>query len=138
MEPIDRQFENIVIGNSASFDHTFTEDDIKTFAKLTGDINPLHTDVAYAALTRFKKPIMHGMLVGALCSTLVGMHLPGKRCLYLRQGLSFRQPVYPGDALCVTGTVTEKIESTRMLTISISITREGIPVIDGEASVQVL
>ena len=138
MEPTDLAFENIQVGGRAAFTRSFTQEDLQTFVRVSGDANPLHTNRAYAQNTRFKKPIVHGMLVGALCSTLVGMHLPGRRCLYLRQTLSFKQPVYVGDVLRVEGVVTEKVESTHMLSIAISIRHEDTLVLEGVATVQVL
>ena len=138
MEPADLPFEDIVVGNSVSFERIFTEEDVRTFAMLSGDENPLHVDESYAAGTRFKRPLVHGMLAGILCSTLVGMHLPGKRCLYVRQTLSFRNPIFVGDTLLVKGVVSEKIESTRMLSLAISITCDGIEAVEGIATVQVL
>jgi len=138
MEPADLSFEDIIVGQHASFERTFTEADVRLFAQLSGDENPLHLDKAYAARTRFKKPLVHGMLVGSLCSALVGMYLPGRRCLYLRQTLSFKHPIFIGETLLVTGTVTKKITSTRMLSLAISITCGDVQAVEGEAVVQVL
>lgn len=138
MLPADRRFEDIAVGERVSFERTFSMEDVRTFAALSGDWNPLHLDEAYAASTRFKRPLVHGMLLGALCSALVGMYLPGKRCVYVRQTLSFRKPVPVGDAVLVAGVVTEKIESTRMLTIAISITHGSDIVTEGAATVLVL
>jgi hypothetical protein len=36
------------------------------FAALTGDAHPIHYDEGYAAQTRFKRPIAHGLLLMAL------------------------------------------------------------------------
>lgn len=138
MKPADVSFEDIAVGDSASFERAFTTEDVQAFAQLVGDENPLHTDESYAAGTPFKKPLVHGMLAGALCSTLVGMHLPGKRCLYLRQTLSFKKPIFIGDNLLVKGVVTEKVVATRMLSVAISILRDDVCVIEGTATVQVL
>lgn len=138
MEPTELAFEDISVGDSAAFERIFTKEDVQTFAALSGDKNPLHTSETYAAGTRFKKPLVHGMLAGALCSTLVGMHLPGKQCLYLRQTLSFKKPIFVGDSLRITGVVTEKVAATRMLTLAISITCDGVHAIEGVATVQVL
>lgn len=138
MEARDLSFESIRVGDTASLARTIHEEDVHTFAKLSGDENPLHTDHAYAATTSFKKPVVHGMLLGSFCSALVGMYLPGKRCLYLSQTLTFKKPVFVGDTIEVQGAVTAKSESTRVLTISISITRKGEEVVGGTAVVQVL
>lgn len=134
----DLKFEEINIGDTATFDKTFTNKDVEDFARLSGDFNPLHTDESYAKTTQFKKPIIHGMLVGSLCSTLLGMYLPGKKCLYISQTLSFKNPVFVGDKLTVTGNVKTKSVGTRLLEISISITKGAIDVVKGEAIVKVL
>jgi len=134
----DFAFEDISVGEKASFERVITERDIASFAELSGDFNPLHLDPAYAAQTKFGKPLAHGMLLGALCSALVGMHLPGKRCLYLAQTLAFKNPVFAGDALTVSGTVTAKSESTRILTIAIAISKGEAIAAEGEAKVQLI
>jgi acyl dehydratase len=66
------------------------------------------------------------------------MHLPGKRCLYLSQTLLFRKPVFIGDMIMVQGIVRAKSESTRVLEIGISITKNHEEVLNGTAMVQVL
>lgn len=138
MEPKNLTFEEIFIGDRASFERVFNEDDVRVFAGLSGDYNPLHLDAVYAGTTTFGRPVVHGMLVASLCSALVGMYLPGKRCLYLAQTLEFRKPVFVGDTLEVVGVVTAKSPSTRVLTIAISITREGEKVLYGVATAKVL
>lgn len=44
--------------------------DIDTFAKLSGDTNPLHTDDGFAATTQYGERIAHGLLGLALISGL--------------------------------------------------------------------
>lgn len=112
MEPKDLSLNDINIGDTVSFIRVFTEKDVKDFTKLSGDENPLHTDENYASKTKFGQKLVHGMLVGSLCSTLVGMYMPGKRCLYLDQTLSFKNPVFINDKLTVAGKVLSKSIST--------------------------
>ena len=139
MIPRDLTIDDIKIGDSASFERSFSEKDVDDFAKLSGDSNPLHTDEAYAKTTKFKRRIVHGMLVGSLCSALVGMQIPGKRCLYLSQTLDFRKPVFIGDKLTVNGVVRSKSLSTRMIEIEIIIKNDAEEtVLKGIAKVQVL
>ena len=138
MIPKDLSLSEIEVGQSASFSRTWTEEDIINFSLLSGDNNPLHIDEEYAKTTPFKQRLVHGMLVGSLCSQFVGMHIPGKRCLYLRQSLVFKKPVFIGDTVDVTGTVIAKSESTSILSISIVIKKEGMTVLEGDAQVQVL
>lgn len=138
MKASDLTINDINVGDQSSFDRTFSENDVQVFSELSGDINPLHTDEKYANTTAFKKRLVHGMLVGSLCSRLVGMYLPGKRCLYLKQTLSFKRPVFIGDTVKVCGKVISKSEVTKILTIIINIKKGEEIVMEGEANVQVL
>lgn len=138
MDTKDISFSDISIGDSASFERMVIENDVMTFAQLSGDTNPLHFDGAYAKKTKFGQPIVHGMFIGSLFSALVGMYLPGKRCLYLGQTLQFRKPVFINDTVVVHGSVVEKSESTHILTINTTVTRGEDVVVSGIATVQVL
>lgn len=65
-------FENIQIGDSIeSIPRTIVESDIWTFAYLTGDFFPLHTDVEFARRTIFKERIAQGMLVLSIALGMV-------------------------------------------------------------------
>lgn len=130
--------EEIHVGDSSSFRRVFTEDDICDFAFLTGDTNPLHTDEEYAKTTKFGRRIVHGMLVASLFSTLVGMYIPGKKCLYISQSISFKKPVHIGEELTVLGEVESISLSTRIIHIRVSITKHDVEVVSGVAVVQVL
>jgi acyl dehydratase len=138
MKSVDFRFEDIHTGDTASFERIMTENDIQSFAQLSGDYNPLHMDQSYAATTKFGKCIVHGMFLGALCSNLVGMYMPGKRCLYLKQTLLFKKPVYINDTVNIKGTVISKSDSTKVLDIKIGIFCNGEEVVSGEALVQVM
>ena len=134
------RYSDIQVGDEASFLCTVTEDMVTRFASLSGDHNPLHVDEDFAAKTRFGGRIAHGMLVGALFSRLVGMHLPGRDCLYLSQELEFREPVRPNTWVRVTGQVIHKMDAFRMLTMSNSVVdaRTGELYVSGKARAQVL
>lgn len=98
--------EEIETGMSALFAKTVTEADITLFAGVSGDTNPLHLNRDFAAQTRFKKPIVHGMLTTSLWSTIVGTRLPGPGSAYLSQEMKFIRPVYAGDTVLARMTVT--------------------------------
>lgn len=94
------------VGMSASYSQTITDYDIRAFAGLSGDRNPVHLDDNYAAESRFKQRIAHGMISSSFFSALFGTKLPGEGCVYVSQELNFRRPVYIGD------TVTAVVEIT--------------------------
>ena len=76
-----------------------SEDDIKSFADVSGDYNPVHMDEEYASGTFFRSRIAHGMLTASFISTVLGTRLPGPGCIYLSQNLRFLAPVRIGDTV---------------------------------------
>ncbi|KKU91479.1 MAG: 3-oxoacyl-(Acyl-carrier-protein) reductase [Candidatus Jorgensenbacteria bacterium GW2011_GWA1_48_11] len=137
-EPRDLSINDISVGDTASFDRIWTNEDVLAFASLTGDKNPLHLDEEYARKTKFGRRLVHGMLVGSACSTLVGMYLPGKRCLYVRQTLDFKEPVFIGDKVVIRGEVKSKSLAIGLVDIFISIIKDGRNAVEGTATVQIL
>tara|TARA_Y100000310_G_C20159597_1_gene568537 strand:+ start:159 stop:590 length:432 start_codon:yes stop_codon:yes gene_type:complete len=138
-EILDKPFNFFTQGKKVKFEKTLTVQDIDSFAKLTGDKNPLHCDEEYAIKTKFKRRIPHGMLAGSFFSTLVGMYLPGKNCLYLSQNLLFHKPVPLNEPIIISGEIITKIDSLNILIIHTSIKDKlGNLIIDGEAKVKVL
>jgi len=64
---------------------------ISDYAKITGDSNPIHTDLEYAETTIFKEPIAQGILTASLISALLGQTYKG--IIYKNQKLFFIKPV---------------------------------------------
>jgi 3-hydroxybutyryl-CoA dehydratase len=125
--------EDLKVGMSTSYGRTVTETDIANFAGVSGDTNPLHLNAEFAANTRFKQRIAHGMLSAAYISTLIGTRLPGPGCLYISQTLRFTAPVRIGDTVIATATVTD-IDTTRRRVKLSTVCRVGdTVVVDGEA-----
>ncbi|WP_445373515.1 MaoC family dehydratase [Photorhabdus tasmaniensis] len=96
------KLEDIKVGMSESYSQTITDSDIKIYAGISGDRNPVHMDEQYAKESRFGQRIAHGMLSSSFFSALFGMKLPGPGCVYVSQNLKFRKPVYIGDTVTVT------------------------------------
>ena len=131
--------EGLKIGSSASYEKQITEEDIVSFAEVTGDSNPLHTDTEYAARTRFQQPIAHGMLGAGLISAAIGANLaPGKAVIYLGQTLQFRAPVIPGDIIVANVEVIEIDTERNRLKLTTNVTnQDGTDVIRGVANIMV-
>jgi 3-hydroxybutyryl-CoA dehydratase len=130
-------FEDLSVGQSASFGKTITEADILLFAGVSGDTNPVHINAEVAAASMFKERIAHGMLSASLISTVLGTRLPGAGTIYLGQNLKFRAPVKIGETVTATVTVTALDAAKKRVTLSTVCTVAGKPVIDGEATVMV-
>jgi acyl dehydratase len=86
-------------GQHVTLRKTFTEEDVRRFIEITGDVNPLHVDEAFAAGTQFGRRVLHGMLTASILSTMVGMLLPGTGAVYRSQTIAFLRPVHVGDTV---------------------------------------
>lgn len=101
------KLEEIRVGMVESYSQTISEADVKNFANISGDRNPVHMDDIYAEKSRFGKRIAHGMFSTSFFSALFGMKLPGPGCVYVSQSIRFRKPVYIGDTVTAYIEVTE-------------------------------
>jgi len=131
-------YREVSIGDKYEFKRELSKEDVKVFAELTGDMNPLHVNEEFGRKSKFGKNVVHGMLAGALFSRLVGMYCPGENCLYVSQTLNFRNPLFYGDEVTVRGTVISKNDGLRMVVLKTEIIKEGTVVINGEAKTIVL
>jgi 3-hydroxybutyryl-CoA dehydratase len=98
----------LAVGAVGELARHFDIEDVRAFAALAGDDNPLHLDADFAAAGRFGRRVVHGMLYGSLISTIFGAQIPGS--VYVSQSFRFRRPVYVGD------TVVARVEVTRVAT----------------------
>lgn len=100
--------DNFKIGDFIEWKRAFTLEDVKKFAAISGDINPVHLNTDYAASTQFGRPIVHGILVSSLFSAIIASELPGPGSIYLHQSLDFKAPVFHNDL------VLARVEITNM------------------------
>jgi len=104
---IGRSIEEFKIGQKAEFSHTFTQKETELMAELIADHNPFHYDGEFVRKTRFKKPIVHGLLVGGMISHFGGDLFPGPGCLAEEISFKFLKPVYFGDTIKAIAKITE-------------------------------
>ena len=92
---------------------TLTESDIVTFAGVSGDFNPLHTDESFVREhTPFRGRIAHGLLVLAIASGLRSELDHVQSVAFLEVRREFVAPTYPGDTIHARWTVEEARPST--------------------------
>src|SRR5512132_4065520 len=108
------RYDDLTVGQSAEYSKVDSDDDVKAFARITGDFNPVHIDEAAAAKTRFGGRIAHGMLSGGLVSAAIANKLPGEGSIYLAQSMRFTAPVRIGDTVTVSLTVLELLSKKRV------------------------
>lgn len=129
-------YDEISIGQTASYSKVIEEKDIQLFAAVSGDVNPVHLDAEFAANSPFKERIAHGMLTGAIISAALALELPGPGTIYLGQTLRFRLPVKIGDTVTVQLEVTEKLDKRKFVTLNCkAVNQAGKTVASGVAEV---
>ncbi|RZJ08096.1 MAG: hypothetical protein EOP39_14705 [Rubrivivax sp.] len=95
----------IRIGETCESHVRFTRDDIATFARLTGDSNPLHYDMQAAQRARHGEIIASGQQTTAMMIGLVASHFSraddghGRELLCLNFNFAFKAPVFAEQEL---------------------------------------
>lgn len=110
-------YDEIQVGFIQTFNTVVDNEKVEGFRSISGDINPLHNDENYAISKGFKGKVAYGMLTASFYSTLVGVFLPGEKCLIHSMELKFNNPVYLNDILCIKGEVVEKNDTCKLITI---------------------
>ena len=124
----------ISIGQKATRSITLTADHVKTFARLSGDHNPLHFDESFVAKTKFKKLVVQGGLTTGLLHALVAMDMPGPGTVFLSQNWKFTAPVFIGDTITAEAEVISKHQTKPVTELKIKVIRQdGETVLEGEA-----
>jgi len=102
-----KDFDTLEVGERfETHGRTIGEVDITSFATLTGDTHPQHTDAEWAARSRFGERIAHGLLVLSYAAGLVPFD-PDRIVALRKVGeATFKQPVRIGDTVHVEGEVT--------------------------------
>ncbi|GAB2203518.1 hypothetical protein ROS1_03330 [Roseibium sp. ROS1] len=84
---------SLEVGARAEVKRSYTEDDMRGFAQLSGNGAEVPVSVP-------------GPLIGGLFSYLLGVELPGRGTNYLKQSLEFLAPAPVGETLTASVTIT--------------------------------
>jgi len=134
---IKKRFEDIQVGDKATFSKTMTESDIFAFSAITGDFNPIHVNVEFAKESVFKQRVVHGMLTAGLVDQTL-THIGGAGNIHLSQFVKFMAPVHIGDTVTVLSEVTSKEAAKNRVTVKSTVTNQaGKTVLEGEALIMI-
>lgn len=126
-------YDSLSVGDSFSLTRAITPEEVRTFADLTGDDNPLHVDPEYAKETRFGKPIVHGVLLLAVFSKILGHDFPGHGTIAVSLSSRFLRPAPVGAEIEFRVQVTEKIEKRKQVKARVRAYHEDKIILGGEA-----
>ena len=121
-------FEEFSVGQKMVTEkRTITEDDIMTFARLSGDDNRIHTDPEFSKTTMFGRQVAHGLLGLSIASGLAWQTgiLDGTVLAFREVNeWKFVKPVFIGDSIYVDMEVKEAKGLPRIGGGSVTITLE--------------
>src|SRR6187397_1801202 len=122
------------VGAVAERSRTIGARDIELFTEISGDRNPLHSDLEALKATRFGEIVVQGGITSAILNAVVAEDLPGPGTVFHQVNWSFKAPTRPGD------TITGRVEVTSVRTdkpiteLKTTVTRhDGVVVLDGTA-----
>lgn len=107
-----------------SFTVDIDQSSATTFAEISGDWNPLHTDPNYAASTQYGSTILHGAFAAGLVSRMAGMEIPGRDCLLHGIKLNFVRPITIPNKLLVSGRLLHSSQDTGSVEVLITDTAQ--------------
>lgn len=127
-------YESLQVGDVFEFTRIISMKDVRMFADVTGDDNPIHVDETFAADTRFGKPIVHGVLLLGIISKVLGRDFPGHGSVAVGISCRFLRPVPVGSEITVEVKVAEKLEKHRHVRMRVFVYCGGKMALGGEAT----
>lgn len=109
-------FEEMYVGRAFTFRRTFTDGDVALFCGVTGDYNPYHQDVQFARESWYGRLTIPGLLTGSMLTHIGGM----LGFLATEMSFEYLAPVFVGDTISCTVTITEKDEDRRRVAAAAS------------------
>ena len=129
--------KNLSIGMKADASHLITDTDVRAFAEVSKDYNPIHLDDDYAKSTSFGRRIAHGAMVASYFSSLFTTKLPGPGCIYVAQETKFKKPVFIEDTVLVEIEVVDiNIERKRVFFATRCLVND-VEVLSGKAEIYI-
>lgn len=92
------QRSQISIGDAAAHDFIIDAPAMEAFQALSGDTSFVHTEKEFAVARGYKDVIVYGGLMLAHLSHVVGELLPGKCGASVKWTITYRAPLYVGEA----------------------------------------
>lgn len=82
------------IGDVFTHDIMYTQEQVNTYAQISGDTNPLHIDEAAGKASMFGRCIIHGHLSASVFTKVFGKLLYADGHIYMKQNTTFMRPMF--------------------------------------------
>ncbi len=127
-------YESLQVGDAFTVTRFMSDEDVRLFAQVSGDDNPIHLDPEYAAThAPGGKPIVHGVLLLSIVSKVLGRDFPGAGSVAVSISAKFLRPVPVNSEIKVEVQVSEKIERFRHVKMKVFVYYNGKMAVGGEA-----
>lgn len=104
------------IGDIFKYDFSFKEEDVLAYAKLSGDVNPIHVSESYSKDFIFGRCIVHGYFSISIFSKVYGTALYPDQHVLISQNAKYHKPIFTGIEYTAVFTVKELFpEKNRVL-----------------------
>ena len=128
-------YDSIKIGDTYSSKRFLSAQDVQGFADVTGDDNPIHLDAEHAKTTRFKVPVVHGVLLLGIVSKILGRDYPGHGSIAVSMSVKWLRPVPVGSEVEIQIKVVEKNDARKHVRARLAGYINGKMCLGGEAVV---
>ena len=126
------------LGQNASLQRTFSREELDRFLCLTGNENPVFSDIDYAHDRGFDDVLLPGGLLGGMISTLLGTRLPGRGTNWLKQSYHFLDPAHPGEEINASAEIIRLRPEKDLVNLRTTLRNaQDEKIVDGEALVWV-
>jgi acyl dehydratase len=136
---MNTRIDELFPGQEETIRKIFSDADVRSFAELCGDTNPIHLDEEYALNSFFQQRIVHGFLYGSLISTILGTKLPGPGSIYIHQEMVFKKPVFLNEEVMAVVKIIDINKEKSLISLSTCCFKgESVLVLDGKATVKLI
>lgn len=125
------------IGDEFRHKFSYTQDDVDTYARVSGDVNPLHIDAEAGRQSMFGRNIIHGFLGASVFTKIFGALWYADGHVYMSQSIKWIRPMFVDTTYEAVITVKEIIADKNRVVYDCAVYDEaGEKTIEGEAKLQ--
>lgn len=97
--------KTVSVGDTFTMVRSFSDHDVRAFAEVSQDFNPIHVNEEAAKKSIFKQRVVHGALVSSVFSMIYGTKFPGEGTIYSKEKMSYKKPVFLDTEITFTVTL---------------------------------
>jgi 3-hydroxybutyryl-CoA dehydratase len=130
-------YDELAVGQKASLRRLITKQDVLQYMGLSGDLNPLYADSAYASRTKYDTPIVPANMLAGFAMGAVATVLPGLGSLTHAHSYRLHRPPVVGDEIVADMEIVELKPQSRHVVIRYTQhDQHGRLVLEGELEVE--